>query len=151
MLRGRSDGAGRQAWASKSPYDVGSTQNAQIWDEYHIHYGANIGAALGLPSTGGCEFGVCHDDIPVFDVAPNTGGRTSSSVDLVWWKAFVTNAFSWQVWKEGSIEGWRKGYYKCLAKRMAGGATAPVVTHAAGMAATKAVEENAKSIAGAYY
>jgi RHS repeat-associated protein len=31
---------------------------AAPWDEYHIHYGPNIGAALGLPS-GGCEYGVC--------------------------------------------------------------------------------------------
>jgi len=51
---------------------VGSTQNAQIWDEYHIHYGANIGGALGLPSTGGCEFGVCINNL--------TGGQDGSPV-----------------------------------------------------------------------
>ncbi len=34
--------------------------NAQPWDEnqFPIHYGPNIGGALGLPS-GGCEFGAC--------------------------------------------------------------------------------------------
>lgn len=33
--------------------------NAQPWDEYHIHYGANIPGALGLPGDPGCEFGAC--------------------------------------------------------------------------------------------
>jgi len=33
--------------------------NAQPWDEYHIHYGANIAGAFGLPGGAGCEFGAC--------------------------------------------------------------------------------------------
>lgn len=49
------------------------------------------------------------------------------------------------------IDAWNKGYYNCLAKKTAGGATAPVVTHAVGMAATNAVESGASTIAGAYY
>ena len=32
--------------------------NAQPWDEYHIHYGADMADALGLPDAG-CEFGAC--------------------------------------------------------------------------------------------
>jgi len=32
--------------------------NSQPWDENHIHYGANIAGALGLPDAG-CEFGAC--------------------------------------------------------------------------------------------
>jgi RHS repeat-associated protein len=37
--------------------------DAQPWDEYHIHYGANIAGALGLPTTGGCEFGSCGSNL----------------------------------------------------------------------------------------
>jgi len=51
----------------------GSRQNAQIWDEYHILYGANIGAALELPSTGGCEFGVCDSGPFGEDFTKGTG------------------------------------------------------------------------------
>jgi hypothetical protein len=49
------------------------------------------------------------------------------------------------------MDAWNKGYYACLVKEGAGGATAPVVTHTVGMAATKSAEKSASSIAGAYY
>jgi RHS repeat-associated protein len=68
-----------------------------------------------------------------------------------WWGAFFSNLFSWQNAKQAQIDAWNKGYYKCLGKKTAGGATAPVVTHAVGVAATKATESGASKIAGAYY
>lgn len=45
--------------------------NDQPWDEYHIHYGPNIAAALGLPDET-CDFGACGDI--VFGAEPAQGG-----------------------------------------------------------------------------
>jgi RHS repeat-associated protein len=42
-------------------------------------------------------------------------------------------------------------FFKCMGTKMAGGATAPIVTHAVGYAATKSVEHGSSGIAGAYY
>jgi hypothetical protein len=49
------------------------------------------------------------------------------------------------------ISAQNNGYYTCLAKKTAGGALAPLVTHALGVAATNAAEHGASTIAGAYY
>jgi hypothetical protein len=86
-------GGGSSSGPIMSQRPDGDPQNAQIWDEYHIHFGANIGAALGLPSTGGCEFGVCHSDVPVFDVAPNTGGKSAD------WSKLISLSDIWQLFK----------------------------------------------------
>ncbi len=71
---------------------------------------------------------------------------SAANTDSPAW-AFTKTLFSLQP----QVDAWNKGYYKCLAKTAAGGATAPVVTHAAGVAATNAVENGASTIAGAYY
>jgi hypothetical protein len=68
-----------------------------------------------------------------------------------WWGAFASNLFSWQNAKQAQVDAWNKGYYKCLGKKTAGGATAPVVTHTVGVAATNAAESGASTLAGAYY
>ncbi len=75
-----------------------------------------------------------------------TGQSNAANTDSPAW-AFTKTLFSLQP----QVDAWNKGYYKCLAKTAAGGATAPVVTHAAGVAATNAVENGASTIAGAYY
>jgi RHS repeat-associated protein len=53
-----------------------SRPNAQIWDEYHIHYGPNIAGALGLPSQA-CEFGACGSSF----TGPNTSGAYPNGGD----------------------------------------------------------------------
>jgi RHS repeat-associated protein len=64
-----------------------------------------------------------------------------------WGWTFTKSFFSWQPQEDA----WNKGYYKCLGKKAAGGAAAPVVTHPVGVAATNAAERGASTIAGAYY
>ena len=81
----------------------------------------------------------------VFDTAGINGGNSS------WWGAFFSDLFSWQSAKQAQVDAWNKGYYKCLGKKTAGGATAPLVTHAVGVAATNAAESGASTIAGAYF
>jgi RHS repeat-associated protein len=61
------------------PKFTGATRarpNAHIWDEkqFPIHYGPNIGGALGLPSSG-CEFGACG-------FAPGNGNSTIATLAL---------------------------------------------------------------------
>ena len=92
-------------------------------------------SGLGLP----CDFGYC---------GPSIGSNFTNAAnnDSPAW-AFTKTLFSWQP----QIDAWNKGYYKCLGQKTAGGAAAPVVTHAAGVAATNAVENGASTIAGAYY
>ena len=63
------------------------------------------------------------------------------------WGVFGRTLFSWQPQKDAL----HKGYYGCLLKQAARGATAPVVTHGVGAAATNAAESGASTIAGAYY
>ena len=58
--------------------------NSAPWDEYNIHYGANIGAALGLPNAG-CEFGACNG--PVFDA---TDAQGQTGVNLSNYQPFPT-------------------------------------------------------------
>lgn len=60
--------------------------NAQPWDEYHIQYGPNIAAALGLPDQT-CEFGACGS--VVFNATPgqtSTIGPTTGAISIsgVW-------------------------------------------------------------------
>jgi hypothetical protein len=83
---------------------------------------------------------------------PEWSGKTASdhvvaanNESYAW--TFTKAFFSWQPQKDA----WNKGYYKCLGKKTAGGATAPLVTHAVGVAATNAAESGASTIAGAYY
>jgi RHS repeat-associated protein len=75
----------------------------------------------------------------------------TTSVDLAWWRTFAGTLFSWQNTKQAQRGAWNKGYYKCLGKRSAGGATAPLVTHTAGVVAAQSAEHGASTLAGAYY
>ena len=61
--------------------------NAQPWDEYNIHYGANIGAALGLPGAG-CEFGACG-------FSPGSGGANFSKNTIDPRMLYVADALYW--------------------------------------------------------
>ena len=62
----------------------------QPWDEYHIHYGPNIAAALGLPDET-CDFGVCGPDPTA--VEPGGVAGNAAPIDLSAW-VFQIYAFA---------------------------------------------------------
>ncbi|MGB7331015.1 MAG: RHS repeat-associated core domain-containing protein, partial [Terriglobales bacterium] len=133
-------------------FDV-STQTVVSYDYGIVGY-QQFGGAI---CSGSCDGSDVPDEIPyaIYGLTGETlsGGYSgdgevlmAANTDSPAW-AFTKTLFSLQP----QVDAWNKGYYKCLAKTAAGGATAPVVTHAAGVAATNAVENGASTIAGAYY
>jgi RHS repeat-associated protein len=110
------------------------------------------------PATGSSSWTVQTAETPLGPGIRGTLTQASPGVttglpanNFNWWGAFASNLFSWRNAKQAQIDAWNKGYYKCLGKKTAGGAAAPVVTHAVGVAATNAAESGASTIAGAYY